>query len=28
VYNTTYTAVSGTDYTMDYVNGTITVLGR
>jgi len=26
VYNATYTAVSGTDYTMDYVNGTITVL--
>ncbi len=26
VYNSTYTAIEGTDYTFDYTNGTITVL--
>jgi len=26
VYNATYTAVEGSDYTVDYMNGTITIL--
>jgi len=26
VYNATYTAIQGVDYTVDYINGTITIL--